>query len=118
MRTATASAAGGFGPITQLAETGLVGSVATAPGGTTLITWADVAPDYAILGPKPGEIFAALRPPGASVPGPPETVSSPELYDSPPAVAAFDPRTGRPVAVWPTGDNPGGGRIQLSTRSG
>lgn len=118
VRTATASVTGGFGPITQLAETGLVGSVATAADGTTLLTWADRAPDYPSLEPERGDIFAALRPPGASALGPPETVSSPELYDTPPAAAAFDPRTGRPTAVWPTGDNAGSAWIQLATRSG
>ena len=46
------------------------------------------------------DAFAALRPAGAAALGPPETLSSPALEDFAPA-AAFDPLSGRPIAVWP-----------------
>ena len=117
VRTATASPAGGFGPITQLADTGILGSVATAPDGTTLVTWADLTPGWEFVGPQSGDIVAALRAPGAAALGPPESVFSGPFHDVP-AAAAFDPSTGRPTTVWATADAAGSGRIQLSTRAG
>ena len=127
VRTATAPPTGGFGPITQLAEIGILGSLVTAADGTTLITWANTALGYGFPEPEPGDVLAAFRSPGTSAFGLPETVSSPEFEDIAPAAAAFDPRTGRPTVVWRAGSNRtpssltgpiGSPRLQLATRSG
>ena len=126
VRTATAPPSGGFGRISQLADTGLLGSVTTAANGTTLITWTNQALGYTFPGPEPGDVLAALRPAGALAFGSPETVSSAELEDTGPAAAAFNPRTGQPAVVWPAGHRNlssltgplDAARLQLATRSG
>ena len=117
VRTATAPAAGGFGPITQLAETGIVGSAVAATDGTTLVTWTNATPRYGPPGPVPGDVLAALRFPDAPALGPPETVSSSELDEAAPA-AAFDPLTSRPTVIWPAADGGSSSVAQLATRTG
>ena len=125
VRTATAPASGGFGPITQVAETGLVGSAVAAANGSTLLTWTNAALGVSFGGPDQGDVLAALQAPSAPAPSAPETVSSAELEDTAPA-AAFDPRTGVPTVIWPAGNRTptslvgpiGSARLQLSTRSG
>lgn len=122
VRTATASPHGGFGPVTELTGMGVIGSVATTADGRTLVTWTNQALGYVPLGPEPGDVFAALRPARSVAFGAPETVSSGALEDGAPSDAGFDPRTGRPVVIWPAGFRSPNelldARIQLATRSG
>jgi hypothetical protein len=126
IRTATAPPRGGFGPVTELAGMGVIGSVAAAANGATLVTWTNQALGYVPPSPEQGDVLAALRPAGVPAFGAPETVSSAALEDGFPAAAAFDPRTHRPTVIWPAGARNEGSlsgpldaaRIQLATRAG
>ncbi len=123
VRTATALPGAGFGPVSTLAATGVVGSVSAAPDGRMLVSWSTALDNFVPPGAAQSDVFAALQPAGAPAPGPPETVSAPEFEDFVPA-AAFDPLTGRPTMAWPAGVRTPfllgfeQARMQLATREG
>ena len=95
VRVATSSAAGVFGPSTDLAALGAVQDVAVNSQGTALVVWGGITladPQQAV------QVMASIRPGGSSSFGAAETVSAadqPSIAD-----AAFDPVTGQPVVVW------------------
>jgi hypothetical protein len=115
VRTATAPPGRGFGPVSTLASTGVVGSVAAAPDSRVLVTWTNTVAGVAPPPAPPGDVIAALRPAGAQALGAPETVSTTELEDLAPATAAFDPLTGRASVIWPAADRDAQGRVVLGT---
>jgi hypothetical protein len=109
LHVATASAGGRFAGSSTLAPDASVGSLAAAPDGRLLVTWATV-PDYSAPGPTPPtQAMAALRAAGASSFGAPEALADPDVASPP--LAAFLP-DGRAVAVWaarPDGQDPSEG---------
>jgi hypothetical protein len=117
LRTASAPAHGPFAAATEVVPDGVVGGLAVSAAGSTVLSWSDSRHEE-LESPPPRDVFAALRPAGATAFGPPERVSTPELDDSDPAVPAFDPRSGRPTLGWPAGPDPGSARMRISTRAG
>src|SRR5436190_19850014 len=116
----TSDGAGRFGVPQEVAPNGALGDLALARDGRALLTWARVAGgSYQIT----DQVFAALRPAGATAFGPPEAVAPPDVASEP--HAAFDPVTGRPTVVWsarPNGHDPSlgvgtTGMFLVSTRS-
>jgi hypothetical protein len=93
VRVATAWPRGRFGAQRELAPSGAVGDVAVGADGAAIVLWSQLVPED-----QPRDVVAAVRPAGASDFGAPEAISPSEHAVTP--VAAFDPRTGRPMAAW------------------
>jgi hypothetical protein len=93
VRVATAGLRGRFGAQRELAPSGAVGDVAVGADGATIVVWSQLVPEE-----EERDVIAAVRPRGASAFAAPEAVSPSEHAAMP--VAAFDPRTGRPVVAW------------------
>jgi hypothetical protein len=123
VRTATATATGRFAAPQVLTTSGHLTDLVVANHGAALATWttADTAGN--------ATIHTALRTPGATAFGAPETVAVvPLRYVDPLAPnpdAAFDPGTGRFGLIWATDDStdtapttqiPGSARLLLATR--
>ena len=116
VRVAVAEAGQAFGPVVELAADGGVGDVAVRDDGAALVTWTD--PNGYSPRATPRQTLAAFRS-GQGLPfGQPELVapSSPSLGSDRYPAAAFDPRTGRPTAVWTA--STGRDVLLLATRSG
>jgi hypothetical protein len=112
VRVASTGATGGFGPVTQLADNGAAEDMAVGADGTALVAWGSLIPGEDDSGLAP--LYAAVRPPNAASFGGPEQISSPGVGATG-ADVAFDPRTGRPTAVWQAIES---GESQLATRTG
>lgn len=90
-----------FGPAIQLDPHAAAGDAAVSADGDTLVVWSRILRGNE---QEPDQVFAALRPAGASAFGPPEEVSPAEVATRP--AAAFDPLSGDAVVVW--SGRPGG----------
>jgi hypothetical protein len=111
VRTASTGRSGGFGRVTQLAENGGVHDLAVASDGSAVVTWSPYDPEEEL----PAPLYAQVRPSGAPAFGAVEQVSPPDatVFGSD---VAYDPRTGRPVAVWITLGATS--ELQLAARTG
>jgi hypothetical protein len=117
LRTARAAPRRAFGRPVEIAASGIVGGLAVDAGGATILSWTEAFSEFADPVP-PADVFAALRRAGAAAFGPSERVSTPELDDRAPAVAAFDPAGHRATIAWPAGSGLQPTRLQISTRVG
>ena len=109
---ATTGTTGGFGPVIQLAENGAAGAAAMSARGDAVVVWSSLVPE---VDPFESQLYTAVRPRGAPGFGLPEAVSSPGAGAGG-ADIAYDPRTGRPTAVWQS--DAAAGEILLAARTG
>jgi hypothetical protein len=109
VRVATAGPRGRFGAQRELAPSGAVGDVAVGAGGAAIVVWSQLVPED-----EARDVVAVVRAAGASAFGAPEAVSPSEHAVTP--VAAFDPRSGRPVAAW-VALNEQGSLLRVAERS-
>ena len=94
VRASRTDTSGRFGPLEELSRPGddaVLNDVAAGPAGQVLAAWTVFFAD------RHRQVQAALAQPAGPF-GPVEEVSAREEADT--AVAAFDPRTGRPTLAW------------------